>query len=45
MMMMMMLIMMDRGGFHRVVIRQEVAVLADTGRSIHPGSVTIFRVT
>ena len=42
---MMMLILIDSGGFHRVVIRQEVAVLADTGRSIHPGSVTIFRVT
>lgn len=26
-----MLIVIDRGGFHRVVIRQEVAVLADTG--------------
>lgn len=42
---MMMMIMIDCGGFHRLVIRQEVAVLANTGRSIHPGSVTIFRVT
>lgn len=39
-----MMMMIDYEGFHRVVIRQEVAVLADTGRSIHPGSVTIFRV-
>lgn len=39
-----MLVMIDPAGFHRVVIRQEVAVLADTGRSISPGSVTIFRV-
>lgn len=42
---MMMLIMIDSGEFHRVVIRQEVTALACTGRSIHPGSVTIFRVT
>lgn len=45
MIMMIVLITTDREGFHRLVIRQEVAVLANTGRSIHPGSVTIFRVT
>lgn len=45
MMTMMMMMMIDRGGFHRDVIRQEVGVLADRGRSIRPGSVTIFRVT
>lgn len=40
-----MMVLMDHRGSHRLVMRQEVGVLANTGGSIHPGSVTIFRVT